>query len=239
MKYSIKNKFSVDQILKAIFLCVTCIAIMLAFEILFSFDSITNSFVGIVENENSWLAWLGLWLIMFLQTCVIPIPALPIFIAADKMNMITFNILKDIPFYLIIMSAYILGVIIAYWIGYKWGKKAVKWVAGDDEEYNKWANLINSKGKWVYFCTVLLPIFPDDLLCLVCGSIKLNFSFFLLSNIIGRLIGMISTVYILITAISSIGGHWSIIAYSALLIVMMLTYIILDIKQKKLLKKGE
>ena len=80
------------------------------------------------------------------------------------------------------------GVAIAYILGFKFGSKAVRWCAGSDEDYQKWIKVFNTKGKWYYALTVLLPVFPDDILCIVAGGVKMNFGFFMIVNFICRFI---------------------------------------------------
>ena len=95
---------------------------------------------------------------------------------------------------LIVITAYMAGCITAYWLGRWLGVKAVKWCAGSQEEFDKWSNLLNTKGKWWYALTVLLPLFHDDLLCIVCGSVKFDFTFFTIANLLGRTIGLIAMI---------------------------------------------
>ena len=219
-----------EQLIKALFLVMVTCAIMLAFEVVFMIPEIENAFIGMVNSDSRWLLYAGLWLLMFLQTTIIPIPALTILVAAKNTNLITMNFMADIPFYIITMTAYIAGVIVAYWMGRKWGRKAVKWVAGSEEEYEKWAGAINNKGKWFYFLTVLLPIAPDDLLCFVAGSVKLDFKFFIFSNMIARTIGLVTTVYILLTAMTTAGSLGMAYIYLA---IIAISFIMMKIVERR------
>ena len=80
---------------------------------------------------------------------------------------------------------------VAYWLGKIGGRRAVKWIAGDEEEFDKWSNALNGKlGKRLYALTVLLPIFPDDILCIVVGAMKMDFLFFVVTHLICSIIGI-------------------------------------------------
>ena len=219
-----------EQLIKGLFLVMITCAIMLAFEVIFMIPEVENTFIGIVNGDSKWLLYAGLWLLMFLQTTIIPIPALTILVAANSTNLITLNLMADIPFYIVTLTAYIAGVIVAYWMGRKWGRKAVKWVAGSEEEYEKWAGVINNKGKWFYFLTVLFPIAPDDLLCFVAGSVKLDFKFFIFSNMIARTIGLITTVYVLLTTMTVVGS--SVMAYIYLALIGI-SFIVMKIIKRR------
>ena len=108
---------------------------------------------------------------MFLQVTILNIPAYVILSACASIGV---EILS-FKYILVVLSAYMLGCVLAYYLGFKFGKKAVKWCAGNDEDYDKWSEFLNKKGKWWYFMTVVFPMFPDDILCLVAGAMKFNF----------------------------------------------------------------
>jgi uncharacterized membrane protein YdjX (TVP38/TMEM64 family) len=102
---------------------------------------------------------------------------------------------------IVIMS----GVIVAYVVGRKWGKKAVQWCAGNEEEYEKWLKVLKSKKtNIVYLFTIIFPIFPDDILCLIAGSIKMNFWWYLFCNVLGRAIGLATFIFVFKTISNSI-----------------------------------
>lgn len=237
LKDKSKIKMNKEQVIKLLKVAIYCTALMLGFEILFSFNIVTNWLTSLVENAGIY-AYLVIWLIMFIQVCIVPIPAYVVLVGAVNTNLITMGFLKlginDLWFYLTVISAYLAGCIVAYLIGYKWGKKAVKWVAGSDAEYDKWACLINKKGKWWYGATVLLPIFPDDLLCVVCGSVKLNFWFYLIANFIGRSIGLFFMIeFLKLIGMMNSGFQWSVLVWGIALLAEIIAYLILKYRKVK------
>ena len=130
------------------------------------------------------------------------------------------------------------GCLLAYWLGYKFGKKAVKWCAGSDEDYDKWSNYLNKKGKVWYLLTVLFPFFPDDLLCLVAGAVKFDFAWYTLANFIGRGIGLTTMIFFLLF-IGNIGGDFPVmlIVWLIILVTEIVIHYVLKSKQKKELKE--
>ena len=161
---------------------------------------------------------------MFLQVTILNLPAYVILSACVSIGINTIGW----EFILITISAYMCGCLLAYWLGFKFGKKAVKWCAGSEEDYNKWCDVLNEKGKWWYLITVLFPFFPDDLLCIVAGSVKFNFWFYFISNLIGRTIGLITMLYTL-KLIGMIGGGFPfmIIVWGVALLVEIIIYLVL------------
>ena len=187
------NKKQIYNLLKV---ALFCTIFLFAFEVLFSFDTVNNWIGGQIENTSSQIISLIIvWIIMYIQVWLVPIPAYVVLLAATHTQLISAGFLNiginDVIFYLITLSAYICGFITAYFIGYKWGKKAVEWAAGSKEDYDKWSTFLCTKGKWWYALTVLLPVFPDDLLCIVAGSVRFNFKFFTIVNIVCRSIGLL------------------------------------------------
>lgn len=167
--------------------------IMLIFEIIFSLDIVNNFFSNLIINSNTSFVYFIIWIIMFLQVTILNIPAYTILSISLSIGL---NILS-ITYIFVTISAYMAGCILAYWLGRRFGIKAIKWCAGSEEDYNKWSMIINTKGKWIYFLTVLFPFFPDDLLCIIAGSVKFNFATYTIFNLIGRTIGLVTICLVL------------------------------------------
>lgn len=179
-----------EQVLKLLKVAIVVTAIMLACEIVFSIDAVNEWFSEIITGTRGWIVYLVIWVIMFLQVTILNIPAYVVLSASISIGIKALSW----QYLLTVMSAYMCGCILAYWFGRWFGKKAVKWCAGSEEDYNKWSEVLNKKGKWWYFATVTFPFFPDDLLCIVAGSVKFNFGLFVLENFVGRALGLIATI---------------------------------------------
>lgn len=217
-----------------------CLLFIFAFELIFSFEAV-NLWVGnLIESSTSkFTALLIVWIILFLQVWLIPVPAYIVILAASHTNLVSsgfFNIAtNDIIFFIVTLSAYICGFCLAYFIGRKWGIKAVEWAAGSKDTYEKWSKTLTTKGKWWYALTVLFPFFPDDILCLVAGSVKLNFTFFFLVNTICRSIGLLFMLELIkfMETWNSGGFPISLIVWGILLLANIIALIVMKIKNKK------
>lgn len=225
------------QILKILKVCLIATAIMLGCEIIFSIPVVTDFFGNLISNSNGWVAYLIIWVIMFLQVTILNIPAYVVLSASVSIGI---NCLGW-KFLLTVITAYMVGCILAYWLGRWFGVKAVKWCAGSQEDFDKWSKFLNKKGKWWYFLTVLFPFFPDDLLCIVAGGVKFDFAFYVLANLVGRSIGLITMVTVLYL-IGHIGGGFPfmIIVWGVALIAELVAYIVIKKKiSKKIDKKSK
>lgn len=217
-----------QQIYKLLKVALVMTVIMLVFEAIFSLSVVSNFFSGLITHTNGWLVYIVIWTIMFLQVTILNIPAYTILSASLSIGL---DILS-VTYITVTISAYMAGCILAYWLGRKFGTKALKWCAGSEEDYNKWSTIINTKGKWVYFITVLFPLFPDDLLCIVAGSVKFDFVLYIVFNIVGRTIGLV----VMCVALEFIGlstGSFPIMVIVWALVVIVEIITILIIKRRK------
>ena len=179
-----------QQILKILKVCIVATVFMLIMDLVFSIGFINDFFSNAITNSNEVVVFLVIWLVMFLQVTILNIPAYTVLSVCINIGI---NALSW-QFILTVVTAYMAGCVLAYGLGRWFGVKAVKWCAGSEEDFNKWSNFINKKGKTFYFLTILLPIFPDDLLCLVAGSVKFHFGLYTILNLIGRFIGLITMI---------------------------------------------
>ncbi len=217
-----------DQIQKILKVCIVATAIMFACEIVFSINAVNDFFKNLITNSNGIAFYAILFAIMFLQVTILNIPAYVILSASVSIGI---NCLSW-QYLLTVICAYMLGCILAYWLGRWFGAKAVRWCAGSEEDFTKWCNAINSKGKWWYFATVIFPLFPDDLLCLVAGSVKFNFAFYCFANLIGRSVGLIAMILTL-QVVNSVSGGFPImlVVWGIALVAEIIALIVINRKK--------
>ena len=143
-----------QQILKILKVCIVATVFMLIMDLIFSIGFINDFFSNAITNSNEVVVFLVIWLVMFLQVTILNIPAYTVLSVCINIGI---NALSW-QFILTVVTAYMAGCMLAYGLGRWFGVKAVKWCAGSEEDFNKWSNFINKKGKTFYFLTILLPI---------------------------------------------------------------------------------
>lgn len=160
-------------------------------------------------------------IIQFLQVTFLPLPAIVTTIAGT----LIFG-----PLNATIMSliAIMLGSIFAFWLGRKFGKKILIWIAGKDDA-EKWTRKLTD-GKYMFFLMMLFPIFPDDILCIAAGVTQMSFKFFFITNLITRPIGIICTCFLGSGTLIPFSGYGLIVW--PILIVLLIVLFILSIKYK-------
>lgn len=218
-----------EQIIKFLKLGIYTTLFLIAIEIVFLIPAVDNFFKGWVENSTGWVLWVVLWILFFLQCNILNIPAVSLL----QISVHSGIEVLSWQYILLVMSAYMSGCILSYWLGRWFGTKAIKWVAGSEEDFGKWSKFINEKGKLWYLLTVLLPLFSDDLLCLIAGSLKMDFTFYVIANLFGRSIGLITMLVVLkYIGVASSNIPFMLIIWCVGLIVEIISYIILKRKLK-------
>ncbi len=154
---------------------------------------------GVWENINSvekirqLILSLGFWgrltfvLLQFLQVTFIPIPSTITTLA----GVLVYGPLQSA---FLSLSGILLGSVLAFWLGRHFGRKLVVFMVGQ-ETCEKWRKFLTN-AKYSFVIMMLLPIFPDDILCLVAGLTDMSWAFFVITNLISRPSGILITCYL-------------------------------------------
>ncbi len=149
--------------------------------------------INSVEKIRTLILSLGFWgrfmfvLLQFLQVTFIPIPS-------------TISTLAGVLIYgplqasLLSLSGVMLGSIFAFWLGRQFRRKIVIFMVGK-ESCEKWSRFL-SNCKYSFVIMMLLPIFPDDILCLVAGLTDMSWTFFVVTNLVSRTLAIFTTCFI-------------------------------------------
>lgn len=151
-------------------------------------------------------------LIQALQVIILPIPAAIICIVGSLIYG---------PFLggLYCSIGILIGSYISFFIGKTFGYRIVSWIAGK-ENTDKYSEIIRKRGGFFLGLAFLLPMFPDDILCLIAGITNMKFKTFWWITTITRPIGVICMSYFG-------GGHiipfagWGIYVWSILLVIIV------------------
>ncbi len=126
----------------------------------------------------------------------------------------------------------LLGSFVSFWIGKTFGNKIVTWIAGV-ENTEKYSKIIRKRGAFFLIIAFLLPMFPDDILCLISGISNMKFKNFALITTITRPIGVICMSYFG-------GGHiipfngWGLYVWIILLIAFVFLVILMYKYQERM-----
>lgn len=145
-----------------------------------------------VEKFRQFILNLGFWgrsifvIFQFLQVTFIPIPS-PILIIAGSLIYGTFQAT------ILSLAGILLGSAVAFFLGRVFGKKIVNFMVGE-EASTKWCKFLCNY-KISFIIMMLLPFFPDDILCLVAGLTDMSWTYFMTTQFLTRPIGIFCVSY--------------------------------------------
>lgn len=126
-------------------------------------------------------------LINFLQTTIIPVTNIPTIFAGTYI----YGPLEAANLAIIGVLA---GSVISFYIGRIFGTKLLVWILGESR-LNRYLEMMKGREKVVFFLTMLLPGFPDDIICMIAGVTPMRLRFFSLTLLITRTIPIYLTAY--------------------------------------------
>ena len=185
-----------------------------------------------VEKLKNLILGLGIWgriafvFFQFLQVTILPLPS-PIMIIAGSM------IYGPFQAGLLSLAGILLGSAFAFFLGKVFGVKIVRFMVGKEAQ-EKWSKTLGDC-KYSFVIMMLLPCFPDDILCLVAGLTDMSWTFFMVTQLIARPIGIFSVSYLSSGEIIPYHG-WG-LAVWAVIIIISLTLIYLAGKYNKEIEK--
>ncbi len=112
----------------------------------------------------------------------------------DLLSVATFDYYPPIVIFLICFASVVITSVIMDLIGRFGGNKAIIKILGK-EDYEEAKDLVQEKGMVYVPVMYLLPIFPDDAICMVSGATKMNFWVHLAEIILCRGIGCATIVF--------------------------------------------
>lgn len=225
-KNSKENKMGEERSLKSKIL--RSILVVTVIAVLFLLLYFILVWTGAWENINtveklrdlilSWGFWgrLGFISLQFLQVTFIPLPSTVTTLAGVL-------IYGPLQAALLSLSGIILGSVFAFFLGRVFGRKLVVFMVGE-KTCEKWTKFLDN-GKYTFFIMMLLPIFPDDVLCLVAGLTDMSWAFFTITNLISRPIGIFMTCYIGSGQIIPYHG-WGLVAWGFIIVFVIILMIL-------------
>lgn len=220
-KYKTSKIFFVSYIITSFLLIGYCI--LSKYDVLSTISSVEGLKNYILSTQEK-----GVYvyiLIQALQVIILPIPAAIICIVGSLIYG---------PFLggLYCSIGILLGSYISFFIGKTFGYRIVSWIAGK-ENTDKYSVIIRKRGGFFLGLAFLLPMFPDDILCLIAGITNMKFKTFAWVTTITRPIGVICMSYFG-------GGHiipfagWGLYVWSILLVFIVAIVVIIYKYQDKM-----
>lgn len=170
-----------------------------------------------VEKLKNFILDQGIWgrvffvFLQFIQVAFLPIPS-PLVVVAGSL------IYGPFQSSLLSLAGILLGSAVAFAIGRMFGKKVVSFMVGKENQ-KKWSSYLNN-AKYSFVLMMLLPLFPDDVLCMVAGLTDMSWTFFMITQLVTRTIGIFTMSFLSVGDIIPFSGWgiyvWILIALFAL-----------------------
>ena len=153
--------------------------------------------------------------LQFLQVVVLPIPSIVSTIAGVALFGAFWAMVYS-------LTGILLGSLLAFFIGRKFGYKAVSWMIGEDS-LSKWQKKLKGKDNLFLTLAFILPIFPDDILCFVAGLSSMTMRYFLSVIFLSRVMGIFATCYSV--DLIPFNTWWGILIWIAIILMVTLSFI--------------
>ncbi len=189
--------------------------------------------VNTPERLQQYLEKTGAWmpiiytLLQFLQVVLLPIPS----IVSTLVGVAIFGAFWAMTYSLI---GILLGSVTAFFIGRKFGYKAVAWMVGE-ETLVKWQKKLKGKDNLFLTFAFVLPFFPDDILCFIAGLSTMSTQYFLIVILLSRVVGIAATCYSI--DFIPLDTWWGIAIWGAFFVAIVIGFILINKNMDKLQKK--
>lgn len=227
------NDKKYDALFKILLFSIVCVAAIVVTYIILDSTGVLEQISSfevlkqLILDTKQWGIITFLLLTVF-QVVVLPIPA-----------MITVLIGVAIygPLWSFVLSTIgtLIGSFIAFLLGKIFGKKLVIWMIGK-EKTDKYAELLNEKGRFAFILMLLFPCFPDDILCLVAGISSMTYKYFLIAVCLTRPVMIAFYSFFGSGSIIPFSG-WGIPVWIALFCVAFVAFLLLNKLKQFLMSK--
>ena len=128
----------------------------------------------------------------------------------------------------------VLGSSIAFLIGRYCSRPVINWIFGK-VNVAKYQNLLNKRTGLILFLTLTLPLFPDDLICMMAGVSDIKYLKFLAISIFARGVGLATISFLGSGKIIPFSG-WGLVIW-ILIGIMAISAIIIAFKKRDRIKQ--
>lgn len=184
--------------------------ILLSFGVIYFEDGVKLNIELFREFRDSWYGWCIIILVQVIFTtllCFVP--------GLSMAFILMMQTLFSNPWqaFAIAFSGVILSSLIMYLAGRTGGYKMCEKVLGE-KDCKKASELLNHRGTVFFPLMMLFPMFPDDALVMVAGTLRMSLKWFIPSIVVGRGIGVATIIFGTASVLSTGFDHaWQWVLY--------------------------
>ena len=192
MKLPSKEKLKKYLKILVVLLVVAAISVGIYFVLRHFGFTDANKLKGWIKSTGGWAIIVYILLRVSFTIFLSFVPACSMIF--DLLSLATFDYYPPIVIFLICFASVVITSVIMDLIGRFGGNKAIIKILGK-EDFEEAKDLVQEKGMVYVPVMYLLPIFPDDAICMVSGATKMNFWVHLAEIILCRGIGCATIVF--------------------------------------------
>ena len=165
--------------------------ILFAFGVIYFEDGVKLNIELFRQFRDSWYGWCTLIIIQVIFTTLLCfVPGLSMAFILMMQALFT----NPWQAFAIAFAGVILSSLIMYLAGRTGGYKLCEKVLGE-KDCKKASDLLNHRGTVFFPLMMLFPIFPDDALVMVAGTLRMSLKWFVPSIVVGRGIGVATIIF--------------------------------------------
>ena len=176
------------------------------------FDALTSY----IRNSGAWGIAIFIGLTVF-QVVVLPIPEAVTILLGVAIYGATWSFVLSV-------IGTVIGALISFMLGKVFGRRLCNWMFGE-ESTEKYAKILNEKGRFLFIIMLLFPAFPDDMLCMIAGITTMSYAYFTVIVLLTRPVMIGLTAYLGSGAIPFSG--WGIPVWIAIACLMFVMFVLI------------
>ena len=190
--YCVADKDKYKHFSRTVLVVMVVAAVIVVCYVLYYTTGLSNKFSDFSAlkayiRASDWGVAIFIALTVF-QVVVLPIPeAVTILLGVAIYGATTSFILSII--------GTIIGSLISFMLGKVFGRRLCNWMFGEDNT-EKYAKLMNEKGRFLFIIMLLFPAFPDDMLCMIAGITTMSYTYFTVVCLLTRPVMIGLTAYL-------------------------------------------
>jgi uncharacterized membrane protein YdjX (TVP38/TMEM64 family) len=213
-----ENKKSlIKLIISALIIGALILAVYLIFYFLGWTRLTREELQSYIENTGA-IAPLVFIAVSFAQVTLVPIPGMVTILAGNYL----FGFWESLIYSYIGM---VIGGMVSFVLGRFVGRPYVNWVAGGKEKADEWIKKLKGRETVYLFFAFLLPLFPDDVLCVVAGALPIRWLTFTIMQLFTRFTSIAATMVFMSGEIIPYHG-WGLIVLGAIVVVSIVAFIL-------------
>ncbi len=209
------------HVTRTVFVCAVVLAVAVAMYVIYYQTGLSAQFddfdalKSFILDSGVWGVLIFIGLTVF-QVVVLPIPEAVTILLGVAIYGATWSFVLSV-------IGTLIGSLISFMLGRVFGRRLCNWMFGE-QNTDKYAEILNEKGRFLFIIMLLFPAFPDDMLCMIAGITSMSYAYFTVICLVTRPVMIGLTAY-LGSGIIPFSG-WGIPVWIAIVCLMFVLFVV-------------